>query len=422
MNEIFRQVDPDLRANIRKQIVSDYGQHTILAGNRMPEPRRMPSRSIALDYIMGGGYPFGVMTRLWGAYSTGKSSTLFNAFWAAQNYGVLREERLLYLAALARVSGQSKEAKRLTELAKFEAHKYAGGLKLLYVCSEKVFDSDLAIAAGVDLSEDRFEISLSTRIEEIGDIVQKALLGYHVIAVDSTTDTISIDELAHKEGIFADLPMKRAKRWGINMDWWRDRMTPDNILIYTSQVQSKPGTNTLQRQAAEQAPGGHKLNHEASIILHFMKGGWLKRKKDGDGLEPVGDEGGEKGAFGKTQPAGGEVVVRCEKNKTARDYRTCLLQYDKVVNNYDRLFELEKFAKYFKVVKPTTAKSSWYLLPDGSKTQTLSAALRDDESLRHQVEDVVLRCAADASYEDRLLRSGNGPSEEELAPAIPVAA
>lgn len=200
----MRGVDPSLREEVRKQLIADYGEHAIMPGNRMPPVRRLPSRSLALDYIMGGGYPFGMMTRFWGGYSTGKSTMIFNAFWAAQNFGMLRYARLSYLASIARMAGDSKDAKKLDEQAKRERDQYADGLKCYYVCTEKVFDQKLAETLGVKLDQDHFEITFSRRIEAIGESVSKALLAYHVIAVDSTTGTASIEEYGHKDGIYGE--------------------------------------------------------------------------------------------------------------------------------------------------------------------------------------------------------------------------
>ena len=235
---------------------------------------------------------------------------------------------------------------------------------------------------------------------------------------------MSIEELGNEKGaktVYDEsntTGMTRARKWGYNMDWWQDRMSPDNVMIFTSQIQSAIGMSARQRVAAEKAPGGEKLNHEPGVILHFMKGGWLKRKDNG-GLVEVGEKGGEKGAFGKAQPEGGEVVVHCTKNKTGKDQRRALLHHDKKTSNFDQLFELEKFAKFFKVVQ--MSGPSWVVLPDGSKTQSIRSVLEESPDLVHQIEDVVLHCAEDPQYELEILRSRGGPGEL-LVPALEAVA
>lgn len=424
-NPLTGRVDPNLRAKIRKQILADYGEHTMLPGNRMPKVRRLDSGSLGLNYIMGGdGYPFGMMTRLWGGFSTGKSTMIFNAFRAAQNFGEGRFKKLMHLADMARVAGQLGEAKKLTEQAKRERMLYADGLKCMYVCTERVFDHRLALSLGVKLDENSLELVMSRRIEEIGDIVQKSLLGYHVIAIDSTTGTMSVEELGAKDGIYgesATTGMTRARKWGYNMDWFQDRITPDNVLILTTQIQAMMGMSVLSRAQAERAPGGEKLNHEPAVILHFMRGQQLKRKAGSDALEQVGDKGGEKGAFGKSQAAGSELVVRCDKNKAGISHRVCLLHHDKAAARFDSLHELEKFAKYFKIVKPTKEGSSWWLLPNGEKTQSLRTELEENPALVQEIIDMTTHCAEDPQFEKELLRGRGGPAEE-LVPDLAAVA
>lgn len=409
---IDRRVDPGLRADVRAELEKTYKRSVITPANLVPETRRLPSRSLALDYIMGGeGYPFGAMTRLWGGWSTGKSTAIFNAFWSAQNYGDQRADRLDYLAQVAKMSGETKLGKRMLDEA-----KRVRGTKLtcFYVCTEKVFDKDLPESLGVKLDQEHFEVAFTRRIEEIGQIVQRALGAYNVVAVDSTTGTMSLDELATDKGEVKGVEdasntvgMTRARKWGYNMDWWQDRIGPDNVLIFTSQIQAKMGQKTMAQAQMEQSPGGEKLNHEPGVILHFMNGARLKRRSDG-GLVAYDSKGGEAGAFGRTESAGREVVVRCDKNKYGRSERTSLHQYDRLAMRWDWVHEYEKLAKYLHVAKRTTANSSWYLLPDGSRTQSLRQAILNDPLLRRQIEDRVYRCAADPVYEDSILRDGPG--------------
>jgi RecA/RadA recombinase len=401
-------VDPNLRGEIRARIQADYGTHTMLPGNKMPKPRRLPMDDLALEYVSGGGIPFAHMTRFWGAPSSGKTLALMKVFYAAQNFGKLRHRQLTGLAALSMRAGELKQAKLLADQAKRE--RELGPLSCLFVLAEKTFDERVPIALGIDLTQ--LEIVPNTRIEVIGDIVQGALKGYHVIGVDSTSATISVDELGHKEGIYNEIQMKRAIRWGINMDWWRDRMTPENCLIFTSHARETIGSRkSIQAQAAEHPPGGTKLHHEPGLILHFMKGGGLKRKSNG-GLEEIDAEaargGATSSAFGKFQAAGGVLIVKCDKNKVGVQGRAVLLHHDKRDNNFDVLHEYEKFAGYYRVLEKS---GSWWKLPDGKKTQQLRSVLKEDADLRSSIEATVLRAAEDPTWESELL-AGRGQGEQ----------
>lgn len=419
-------VDSSLRAQIRAAIQADYGESTILPANRMPRPRRLPTGSPALDYVTGGGVPFRQMTRMWGYYSTGKTTALLKMFAAAQNFGRLRHAQLMGLSALSLAAGESTNAKYLKDLAKRE--KELGSLSCLYVCPEAP-DTGLAAALGLDLS--KLELVPRTEIEIIGDIVQRSLAGVHVVGIDSTTATMSLDELAGTkkndptnalpdgEGIFKTFPMLRATKWGVNMDWWRARMSHDNCVIFTSHARAKLGGRaSLQAQAAEHAPGGFALNHEPAVILHFMKGKSLKRKSNG-GLEEIGDDArgsATASAFGKFQPAGGELVVRCEKNKVGVAGRTVLLHHDKRTGDFDTLHEYEKFASYFRVLEKS---GSWWKLPDGTKTQQLRSTLESQAALRQRIESVTLRCAEEPDWEARRL-AGQTESLVEIPSADAV--
>lgn len=403
-------VDPNLRGQIRAAIAADYGESTILPGNRMPRPRRLPTGSLALDYVTGGGVPFRHMTRLWGYYSSGKTTALLKMFASAQNFGRLRHAQLMALAELSLASGESRQAKLLKDLAKRE--KELGSLSCLFVCPESP-DPALAAALGLDLS--KLELVPRTEIEVIGDIVQRSLSGFHVVGVDSTTATMSLDELAGTkkndpanadadgEAIFRAFPMLRATKWGVNMDWWRARMSAENCVIFTSHSrQKRTGSKSLQSQVAEHPPGGFLLNHEPAVVLHFMKGGMLKRRANG-GLEDVGDDArgsATASAFGRFQPAGGVLVVRCEKNKVGVAGRTVLLHHDKRTGDFDSLHEYEKFARYFRALDKN---GTWWVLPDGSRTQQLRSTLEAQPDLRARIEAVTLRCAEEADWEARRL-------------------
>jgi RecA/RadA recombinase len=404
-------VDPSLRGTIRAKILADYGEHTMLPGNKMPRPRRLPTGSPALDYVTGGGIPFRNITRMWGYYSSGKTTALLKMFAAAQNFGALRSQQLLGLAELSLAAGESRQAKLLKDQAKRE--RELGPLGCMYVCPESP-DPDLVAALGVDLS--KIEMVRDTVIETIGDVVQQNLAAYHVVGIDSTTATMSTTELGDPNATYGSHPMKRAAAWGINLDWFRAKMSDENCVILTSQAREKrTNSKSFAAQSAEHAPGGFSLNHEPAVILHFMKGGVLKRKPNGGLEEPKKDDYEPKtgaSAFGKFQAAGGVVVVRCSKNKVGVEGRSVLLHHDKRAGDFDVLHEYEKFASYYRVV----AKSgTWWELPPGittpdgkTKTQQLRSTLAANPDLRARIESVVLRCADDPVFESELLAGRTG--------------
>jgi RecA/RadA recombinase len=392
-------VDPNLRAQIRAKILADYGEHTMLPGGKMPRPRRLPTLSPALDYVTGGGVPFRNITRMWGYWSSGKTTALLKMFAAAQNYGKLRHAQLMGLAEMSMQAGELRQAKILKDQAKRE--REFGALACMIVCSE-TFDPDHATALGVNVKD--LEIVPDTVIETIGDVVQQSLAAYHFVGIDSTTATMSSKELEDPNATYGSHPMKRAAAWGVNLDWFRARMSNENCLVLTSHAREKrTGTKSFQQQSSEHAPGGYALNHEPAVILHFMKGGALKRKPNG-GLIEVDSEttkgSASASAFGKFQPAGGAVLVKCDKNKVGVAGRSALLHHDKRTGDFDVLHEYEKFAGFYRVLPKS---GTWWTLPDGTKTQQLRLTLEGDADVRQRIESVVLRCAEDPVYEANLL-------------------
>jgi RecA/RadA recombinase len=398
-------VDPALREAIRAKVLADYGEHTMLPGNKMPRPRRLPTGSLALDYVSGGGYAFAHMSRFWGAYSSGKTLAMFKAFISAQNYGELRYVQLKALSEMAKLSGELKLAKVFADQAKRE--REYGSLACLFVNAENSLDVKHMERLGIDLS--KIDIVTNSQIEGIGEIVYDSLPAYHVIGVDSTTSTMSLDELVNKDNqaksVIDDTPatgMIRAKKWGINMDWWRSRLSPDNIILMTSHATVKQGVKGMHGSEPEKPPGGRKLFHEPGHILHFMKSSQLKREADG-GLKEIKSEarGSETAsAFSKFEADGGVLIAKCEKNKVGVEGRTALLHHDKRTGDFDPLWEYERFAAYFGILKKN---KGWWTLPDGKKTQKIRALLEEDADLRARIEAVTLRCAEDAEYESNLL-------------------
>jgi RecA/RadA recombinase len=399
-------VDPNLRAQIRAQIEADYGEHTIMSGGKMPRPRRLPTGSLALDYVSGGGYAFAHMTRFWGPWSSGKTLAMFMAFISAQNFGELRYRQLMALSELALRTGDARDAKVLKDQAKRE-REYKS-LACLFVNSEKSIDVDHMKRIGVDMN--KLDIAERSTIEDIGKMVYRSLRGYHVIGIDSTTDAMSISEIGDEDdenndgdNIYGSYPFRRATSWGINMDWWRSRLTRENLILFTSHATQRVGARqTIQGSVPEHPPGGTKLNHEPGLVLHFVRGGALKRKSDG-GLEEIKSDDprgtASASAFAKFQPAGGSVFVICDKNKVGAAGRVVVLHHDKRTGAFDPLWEYEKMAKYYRV----GVNGTWWTLPDGTKVQQARKALTQSPDLRAQIESVVLHAAEDPVWESSLL-------------------
>jgi hypothetical protein len=306
-------------------------------------------------------------------------------------------------------AGEGRQAKVFKDQAKRE--REYGKLTCLFVNAERSIDVAHMERLGVDMSA--LDIIEDSTIEGVGAMVYDALPGYHVIGVDSTSATMSIDELVDVKGgktkqktVYDESQttgMIRAGKWGIVMDWWRARLTREHMIMMTSHATERVGARQGMGSVPEKPPGGRKLHHEPGLVLHFMKSSALKRKANG-GLEEIsGDARGSAtaSAFSKFQADGGVVLVTCDKNKVGISGRSVLLHHDKRTGNFDSLHEYEKFASYYRVLEK--GSSGWWTLPDGTKTQQIRPTLEQDAGLRAQIESVVLRCAEEAEWEASLL-------------------
>jgi RecA/RadA recombinase len=394
-------------AAIRKQ----YHDHTVMTGSKMPSVQRLmfPSRvdgfegiGLAMNYITGGGLPWHRMSRFWGGPGTAKTYHVWMAILAAQNYGKIMHDRFTHQSQIARLSGDKKLANQLRDLGNDMGQRYANGLECVYFNIENQWDPDYVKALGVDT--DRLEIVNSQRVEDIGTQAELMIRAFHVLVFDSCTNAVTVEEMNHKDGLYHHPVGVRVFKWGQVLSWLNDRLNADNVLIYVDQIRSQFGMNSNQRFEQEKAPGGHMMEHNSSMTLHFVKGKHLYRKPDGslrtkDSTMKVPDN-----AFGQQESEGREIHVRCDKSRIGKGERTALLHLDKTKKNLDTLFEYDKLARYFGIAKRTSANSTWWVLPDGQKTQNLRQHIAENSSFRAAIEDITLRCAADPEHEQQVLR------------------
>jgi hypothetical protein len=189
---------------------------------------------------------------------------------------------------------------------------------------------------------------------------------------------MSTTELGDPNATYGSHPMKRAAAWGVNLDWFRAKMTAENCVVLTSHAREKrTGTKSFQAQSAEHAPGGFALNHEPGVILHFMKGGALKRKPNGGLVEVDSDTakgGASASAFGKFQPAAAWSSSSARRTRSASPGARCSCTTTSALATSTRLHEYEKFAGYYRVLPKS---GTWWTLPDGTKTQQLRLTLQE---------------------------------------------
>jgi recombination protein RecA len=83
---------PDAKARIAaimastvvKGLRKEHGQDIVMGGDEAVRVKRLPTGVFALDYALGGGWPVGHVTVIWGAKSTSKTTLVFRAIAEAQ--------------------------------------------------------------------------------------------------------------------------------------------------------------------------------------------------------------------------------------------------------------------------------------------------------------------------------------------------
>jgi RecA/RadA recombinase len=398
----------DRRAAVNKIINAQYGDATALNGMQMPKVKRIPFNVLGLDYISGGGVPFGRLSRFWGGEHSCKTLSAWRAAKSALELGNVLHKRYSHMADIARLSGDKKAADIYKRAADDAMKQWADGLNVAYFNIENTFDPLWVTRLG--MTPDDIDVYNNQRIEDIGTMVDLMLKerSHEFIILDSCSAAISVQALASDDGLYQNTVGLDARRWGFTLNWWNDRLRSqdaDVAIVWIDQIRSKVpiGMSAMQKFEQEEPKGGKAMAHASSLTLQFASGSWLHRAPDGSLRKPDKNAPKDQGAFAKAQPDGKEVHVRCAKNKTSRQDRACLLHFDHQTANFDDLFDIEKLAKYFGVVKRTGEKSSWYTLPDGRKVQKLREHLKQDESLTAAVHDVTLKCAADTMHEAKVL-------------------
>jgi len=317
-------------ASIRKQ----YGEEVIRKASMSPQVKRIPTGSLVMDWLTGGGFPIGRWVHGYGGYASAKTLTAWHAI---------------------------KEAQKM-------------GISCAYYNIENQFDPVWAAARGIDL--DKLQIIEVTRIEDVGTIMESLLsvVDFHV--VDSIGAAVSADELAGDIGDW--MPGIAARAWGKALRRANDRFDNTRNTIFLINH-----AKDLFGKMGGEEPGGPKLiNFYSSLNLHFRRSSWLFYDKSGilstDGLKTDS-------LTGDTEPDGMEFVVRVAKSRVGEPLRVARFRMDFKSGEFDNLWVLAKAADYFQIADK---KGSWYTLPDGSKVQGengLREAIQENDKFRDSI-------------------------------------
>lgn len=229
----------------------------------------------------------------------------------------------------------------------------------VYYNAENQYDEDHVKRLGVDT--DKLIVVDGTIIEDIAKKMEVLLKSAHLHVLDSCAACVSIHEM--EDPIEKERMGGSAKFWANAMrrvNEWMDAGHEGNTIILIDQIRDKIG-----QPGAPQPPGGRFLQFVSSLNLYFKRGSWLYRDAAG-GLVDEMPTKATKSMAGVTEPQGIETVIRVEKSRVCRPFRTARVRIDFDGMRYDLGFEYAAAAKHYNLAERS---GSWYTLPTGEKVQ-----------------------------------------------------
>jgi recombination protein RecA len=319
---------------IRKQ----YGDEVIRKASETPEVERIPTGSLLMDWVTGGGFPLGRWCHFYGGYMSSKTLTAWHAI---------------------------REAQKL-------------GLNAVYYNIENQFDKEWAGERGVDL--DRLEVVDRTTIEDVGEIMESLLGTHNVHVIDSIGAAAPADELA---GELRDWNMGLAARtWGKALRRANARFdNTQNMVILINHAKDVFG-----RMGGEEPAGPKLINYYSSLNLHFTRSSWLFYDKNGN----LSQEGNKTNSLSeKVEPDGMEFSVRVPKSRVSQPLRVGRFRMDFKTGEFDHDWVLAKAADFFGLVEKS---GTWYTYKD-KKFQGengLRKEIQENSELKKAIIDKVM--------------------------------
>jgi len=319
---------------IRKQ----YGEDVIRKASDKPEVIRIPTGSLVMDWVTGGGFPLGRWCHFYGGYASAKTLTAWH---------LIRESQKM-------------------------------GLTCAYYNIENQFDPKWAKERGINV--DDLHVIDRTKIEDVGEILETLLGVVNVHVVDSIGAAVSQDELA------ADIrDWQRglsARAWGKALRRANDRFDDQQNMI----VLINHAKDVFGGMGGEEPAGPKLINFYSSLNMHFRRSSWLYYDKNGilstDGVKTDS-------LSGDTEPDGMEFVVRVPKSRISEPLRVARFRMDFATGEYDNDWILAKAADFFGLVKKS---GSWYSYND-KKFQGengLRKEINENEELREAIINKVM--------------------------------
>lgn len=328
-----KEVDKVIAA-IKRQ----YGDSVIRKASDTPNVARIPTGSLVMDWVTGGGFPLGRWCHFYGGYASAKTLTAWHLIREAQNMG----------------------------------------LTCAYYNIENQFDKQWAQARGINTDE--LHVIDKTKIEDVGEIMEALLSVVNVHVIDSIGAAVSSDELAAD---IRDWQMGLAARaWGKALRRANDRFDNEQNTI----VLINHAKDVFGRMGGEEPSGPKLINFYSSLNLHFKRSSWLYYNKSGL-LSPDGEK--TDSLTGDTEPDGLEFQVRAAKSRIGEPLRVGRFRIDFKTGEFDDLWVMAKAADYFGLVQKN---KSWYSIGE-EKFQGengLREYIQNNPKFKQQIVDKVM--------------------------------
>ena len=179
------------------------------------------------------------------------------------------------------------------------------GKKCIYINAENSYDKDWSTRIGVDNT--KLELAYPESLEEAGDMLVEFIPKYDLIIVDSIPSLITMEELdgtleenkymASQAKVLS--PMMRKLYSAIQEHF--------TTIIFINQMREKVG---IAYGNPNITPGGRALKHYYNTRIEFRLGQAI-----------------EEGVKEAKERIGYEMLIRCEKNKRGKPYRTGLVDF-----------------------------------------------------------------------------------------------
>jgi RecA/RadA recombinase len=323
---------------INKEYKEKGGAHY---GNESSPVARVRSGIPMFDYVTGGGFPIGRVTRLFGGWSSAKSLLSWRCIREAQRMGMI----------------------------------------CVYYNLEQQYDPVFTASLGVDI--DKLIVVEGQRIEEFGEKMKVLIPAAHVHVIDSRAAGSSIDELSVDLDKYPAMALK-VRSWARVFDQVEDLMNDENLIIMIDQVRDAFGSGS------EKPPGGRQMEHISDLTIHTKRAAWLWYDENGI-LDP--DAKQRKGPSDVVEPDGWELAFKVIKSRVCRPNRTAKVHLDLNTFEFDAVQDLMRATKYFDLPSASYA-GGYYRIPGEDKPihggKNFRVRLNEDPALMDRLIDELL--------------------------------